>query len=90
MFSLNNPEITDKSEFTYIACLEVHVLAPVPSGMTQRTILSSKYAVFTHKGSLNNLKHTYNYIYGVWLPECGYELDELDTIEYYDLTYSVM
>ncbi|NUU61245.1 GyrI-like domain-containing protein [Paenibacillus agri] len=66
MFSLNYPEITDESNFTYIASIEGIDLKPVPSGMIQRTILSSKYAVFTHKGSLNNLKHTYNCIYGVW------------------------
>ncbi|WP_098743495.1 AraC family transcriptional regulator [Paenibacillus sp. EZ-K15] len=83
-----NPDITDESDFTYIASIEVCDPKQIPFGMISRTIPCSKYAVFPHRGSINNLKNTYNYIYGVWLPDSGYELAELDTIEYYDFRSS--
>ncbi|BBI34290.1 AraC family transcriptional regulator [Cohnella abietis] len=56
----------------------------VPLGMIKRTIPSSKYAVFTHCNYKDHLKDIYQYIYGVWLPDSGYEVAELDTIECYE------
>lgn len=78
------PNITDESEFSYFAGIEVKDFSDIPKGMLIKIIPNSKYAVFTHKGSLSKLKDTYNFIYGVWLPQSGYELAELDTIELYD------
>ncbi|BCN31914.1 AraC family transcriptional regulator [Anaeromicropila herbilytica] len=78
------PNITDESEFSYFAGVEVKDFSDIPKGMLIKIIPNSKYAVFTHKGSLSKLKDTYNFIYGVWLPQSGYELAELDTIELYD------
>lgn len=77
------PDITDESKFTYIACIEVSSFNYIPDGMITKIIPHSKYAVFTHKGCLNGLKDTYKFIYGAWLPNSGYELAELDTIELY-------
>ncbi len=79
------PDITDENEFSYIACTEVVQSKQIPSGMISRRIPSSKYAVFSHQDSIQHLKDTYQFIYGVWVPESGYELAELDTIEYYEL-----
>lgn len=78
------PDITDESEFSYIACTEAAPSKQFPLGMISRRIPSSKYAVFSHHDSIHHLKDTYQFIYGVWLPESGYELAELDTIEYYE------
>lgn len=77
------PDITDESEFGYIAGVEVDDAGCIPKGMMVKVILPSKYAVFTHMGSIGELKSTYSYIYGAWLPCSGYELVELDTIELY-------
>lgn len=77
------PDITDESEFGYIAGVEVEDSYCIPKGMMIKVIPPSKYAVFTHLGSIADLKRTYNYIYGAWLPCSGYELAELDTIELY-------
>ncbi len=33
------------------------------------------YAVFIHKGPASEGKKTYEFIFGVWLPESDYELD---------------
>jgi len=79
------PNITDESEFTYFAGVEVKQCLHVPKGFIKKTIPVSKYAVFKHKGPIFELKNTYNYIYGIWLASSGYELAELDTLEVYNL-----
>lgn len=78
------PNLTNDSNFTYIACIEAINFSDVPNGMISKTIPHSKYAIFTHKGPLCKLKSTYAFIYASWLPNSTYELAELDTIELYD------
>ncbi|MCY9514786.1 GyrI-like domain-containing protein [Paenibacillus apiarius] len=60
-----------KREFTYMACVDVSEKGNIPKGMVHKVIPSSSYAVFTHKGSLNNLTDTFQYIYGTWYPKSG-------------------
>ena len=40
--------------------------------------------MFTHKGKLDTLEHTMNYIYGSWLPKSGEHLREAPDLEVYD------
>ncbi len=77
------PNITDESAFEYMAGIEVAEYNSIPDGMVSKTIPHSKYAVFTHKGNMRDLKTTYDNIYGSWLPLSGIELAEVDTIEIY-------
>jgi AraC family transcriptional regulator len=77
------PDITDDSEFLYTACKEVLSINRIPVGMEVKIIPCTKYAVFTHWGTIDNLKDTYDRIYGVWLPLTGSELAEADTLEIY-------
>ncbi len=79
------PDITDESEFEYLAGVEVADFTHIPEGMITKTIPLSKYAVFTHKGKMSELKATYENIYGRWLPLSGIKLAEADTIEIYSL-----
>lgn len=77
------PEITDEDHFNYLACMEVGDMKNIPSGMIGKRILPSKYVRITHKGSMDELKNTYNAFYGIWFPCSGLELAEQDTIEVY-------
>ena len=45
---------------------------------------TQKYAVFTHKGSVDKILETYQAIYAVWQPKSGYELIKAPDFEYYD------
>lgn len=76
--------LTDESKFTYFACQEVCSLEDIPIGMDGLTVGKNKYAVFTHKGSVDRLGDTYAYIYGSWLPRSGYEPSKSHDFEYYD------
>jgi AraC family transcriptional regulator len=70
--------------FEYIAAVEVSCLDEIPEGMVGRTIPAQLYAVFTHKGSVDNIPETYQAIYAVWQPKSGYELVKAPDFEYYD------
>ncbi len=82
------PDITDDSEFSYMACKEVLSTDILPMGMKAKIIPCTKYAVFTHSGTVDRLKETYDKIYGVWLPLTGSQLAEADTLEIYTLQSS--
>jgi AraC family transcriptional regulator len=67
--------------------LEVTSAAPtddIPEGMVSHTVKEGDYAVFTHKGKLDRLRDTYDYIYGVWFPQSEFELNDCDDFEKYD------
>jgi AraC family transcriptional regulator len=55
--------------FIYLAGVPVTELAKPPKGMVSCTIPKTKYAVFTHKGSLDVLPRTVSYIWGTWIPK---------------------
>jgi len=74
----------EDTEFTELVCVEVSKFDNIPEGMVGRTLQTQKYAVFTHRGPLTNLRSTYDYIYGTWLKNSGYEIAEADDFEYYD------
>lgn len=77
------PDITDESEFKYMACVEVTDIQEMPKDMSTKVIPCMKYAVFSHIGEMITLKETYSRIYGAWLPFSNCELAEMDTIEVY-------
>lgn len=76
--------LTDESQFAYFACQEVSSLEDIPKEMEGLTVEKNRYAVFTHKGSVDRLGDTYEYIYGSWLPKSEYEPAESHDFESYD------
>jgi AraC family transcriptional regulator len=70
--------------FTYLACVPVKEVLDIPKGMVTKTIPSMKYVVTTHKGRLDTLGDTFDYIYAIWLPKSDYELAEAHDFEIYD------
>lgn len=65
-----------QAEFNYIASVEVDGKAEIPEGMVQKVIPPNRYAIFTHKGAMERIFDTYEYIYGTWLPKSGRTLAE--------------
>lgn len=61
-------------QFEYIAGRAVTRLADIPDNMVGREVPAGRYAVFTHTGSLDNLKETYACIYGEWAKTEGVEI----------------
>lgn len=82
-------EKTDQLE--YYAVLEVTKLTTLPKGMVSIEIPESKYAKFTHKGKVENIDNTVNYIYSNWLMQSGqqhyYRHSYAADIEIYGIEY---
>ena len=64
-----------QTEFTKYAMTEVEDFSNVPTEMETLTIPSGMYAVFVYKGLPHNFPQLTNYIFGEWLPNSNYELD---------------
>ena len=57
------------------AALEVTEFAAIPEGLEPITLPGGLYAVFVHQGPASAGRETYRYIFGTWLPESEYLLD---------------
>ena len=78
----------DPHELFYIACTEVSKLETLPEGMVSRIVLAGRYASFTHRGKLDHLRHTMDFIYGSWLPSSGLKRRRAAEIERYDARFN--
>ena len=73
-----NPENFDfnpKSEFIKWAAVSVANFEVIPTEMDSLVIEEGLYAVFNHVGDTSKARETFGYIFGVWLPNSEYELD---------------
>lgn len=74
----------DSGKFVYIAASPVDDKADPPAGMVKTVLPAGRYAVFTHKGPISQLKHTLNYIWGTWMPKAEFEKRDAPDFELYD------
>ncbi|WP_175418850.1 AraC family transcriptional regulator [Aureibaculum algae] len=84
-FKMEN--FTEDMEFEKWAAVEVDNLDNIPDGLKGITIESGKYAVFEHKGTMSNIQFSFDYAYGTWLPNSGYELAKRADFERYGDQY---
>jgi AraC family transcriptional regulator len=70
--------------FVYVAAMPVSKVEDVPQGMVVCELPKSKYAVFTHKGPISDIRHTVEYIWGTWIPEGHYKIRDIPDFELYD------
>ena len=56
--------------------MEVINFDAIPQGMEPLIIPAGMYAVFLYKGSSNDGDKVFQQIFGSWLPESGYALDD--------------
>lgn len=62
--------------FTKWASAEVSEFTEIPEGMSECVIPAGSYAVFIHRGAAETAAQTFGYIFGRWLPESGFILDQ--------------
>lgn len=70
--------------FTEMVGIEIDKLDPLPYGVAIKTIEGGRYAVFTHKGTIETLLKTYEYIWGSWFLFTKEEIDDRKDLEIYD------
>jgi AraC family transcriptional regulator len=64
-----------KTGFEKWAAVEVADVSLKPDAMETLTIPSGTYAVFVYKGLAGKAPETYQYIFGTWLPDSEFFLD---------------
>ncbi|MFJ2538099.1 MULTISPECIES: GyrI-like domain-containing protein [unclassified Pseudomonas] len=69
--------------FEYIAGVEISKLDDLPEQYRWVEIQPQQYAVFEHKGSLDQLPATFQYIWKTWLPQSGREAADAPEFERY-------
>jgi AraC family transcriptional regulator len=62
-------------EFDSWAAIEVSDFDTIPKDLENLVITKGKYAVFQYKGKPSEAQATFQYIYGKWLPDSVYEMD---------------
>ncbi len=66
---------TPTTVFEKWAAVEVAAFGELPAGMEALTIPAGLYAVFLYKGLPQDFPKTAQYIFGTWLPQSEYTLD---------------
>ena len=69
------------AKFTKWAVAEVSEFEQVPEGMDRYTLRGGLYAVFIHKGTPADFPKTFQFIFGTWLLQSPYELDQREHFE---------
>ncbi|MFV8343265.1 GyrI-like domain-containing protein [Flavobacterium sp. XS2P39] len=71
-FSAFNPN----TEFEKWAAVAVTDFNLIPDEMEYITLAGGLYAVFVHKGDVTTASKTFHHIFGTWLPNAEYILDD--------------
>lgn len=74
----------ENDTFTYMAGFASDKPLPPKEGFISHEITACKYAVFTHKGSVETMGETYDYAYNKWLPNSQYKIKWHEDLELYD------
>ncbi|RKR12250.1 AraC family transcriptional regulator [Maribacter vaceletii] len=74
--SLDFKDFNPQTEFTKWAAAEVTDYNTIPNEMDSFILPGGMYAVFIHKGDTSGFAKTMQYIFGVWLPQSEYLLDQ--------------
>jgi AraC family transcriptional regulator len=71
-FNTFNPN----AEFEKWAAVAVTDFNEIPEAMEPIILAGGLYAVFVHKGDVSTASNTFQYIFGIWLPNSEYVLDD--------------
>lgn len=69
-------EFSPVKKYVKWACVEVEDFDSVPEGMSTLVLEGGLYAVFNYKGTAQNAQTFFQYIYGEWIPNSDYNLDD--------------
>ena len=76
----DDPSITDINECLYDICMSVPNECDLPN---TDIIKGGKFAIYHFKGLVEQIYSAYQSIFNVWLPQCGYEIDDRYGFEIY-------
>lgn len=77
----------EEGNFDYICGVEVSSFSDLPATFARLRIPAQRYAVFTHRDHISEIRRTMNTIFSRWLPESGHELADAPELERYDESF---
>jgi AraC-like DNA-binding protein/predicted transcriptional regulator YdeE len=86
-YGVMSPVADGSGRLQYLAGIEVHPDGVPPAGMTLMQLPAARQARFTHRGPVQQLDHTVNYIYGNWLLTSGHTVQDQWDLEIYGPLY---
>lgn len=81
--SHDDPEVTDGEKIRYDACIVIDDSVTPPEGIDVQVVPGGRYATMLHRGSFDKLSITYAAFFAKWLPDSGYEVRDLPSVEQY-------
>lgn len=85
--SYNFGEFDPDVSFEKWAAIEVSDFSSIPAEMETFALPGGLYSVFIHKGAASNEPKTFQYIFGTWLPNSEYSLDNRPHFEILGVNY---
>lgn len=81
--SLDDPEVTPKSQYRYEVCITLPENFELDSKLNLQTMMlpECQYAVTTISGDLKEVGQAINYMFDIWLVKSGYECEHLYAME---------
>lgn len=79
----DNPDITPGDKCRYDACLTIPYDMPAADEIGIMTIPGGKHAVFHFEGLEQEIGQAYDNLYGIWLPQSGYQPEDRPCYEIY-------
>ena len=81
-------KFTPKTTFEKWAAIEVENFENIPDDLTKFNLSGGLYAIFIHKGKPEEFHNTAAYIYGEWIPNSKYTLDNRPHFEILSENYN--
>lgn len=72
----DNPEITDESKLRTSVCITVPEKTPVDGDIGAMEIPGGRYAIAHFEIDAEQFGEAWQYVYGQWLPDSGYQPDD--------------
>jgi AraC family transcriptional regulator len=81
--SYDNPEVTPEDKLRYDACITVPEKVETSGEFVFRTLKGGEFAVYRFIGKDIEIAQAYQDIFGDWLPDSGYQVDDRPCMEIY-------
>lgn len=81
--SYDDPDVTPADKLRYDACMTVSKKVEAEGDIGVKELPGGKYAIFLHLGPYDQLKSSYDYIFGKWVIENNIELSNAPCMEKY-------
>ena len=80
---LDDPELIAENELRSAACSPLAELQSLQSPLEPLNLFDGEYAKLLYTGPYADMKDAYQWLYGVWLPQSGYNVADAPCVECY-------